>query len=126
MNQVPKESQTSLGMDLELLVTKRVDNFLIAKKTMSWIESINMRLTRPDDISKVYRVFQEVKQGLSSERTKVEAKLYKNTKTLEKWSIHLLREFSDSQPEKTILGYNVASFIRSFGDVDHMIWKKAC
>ncbi|MBU2513740.1 hypothetical protein KJ966_20560 [bacterium] len=92
---------------------------------MNWIESINLKLTESSDASKIRNVFKEVKTRLLSQDQKTRVKLYRSTRSINDWSIHLLREFSDLEPEKTEIGQNVANIVSSFGDVDHAIWRKA-
>ncbi len=92
---------------------------------MNWIESINLKLTTPGDISKIHSVFRDVKTKLQNQDFKTEAKLYRSTRSINDWSIHLLRDFSDRHPEKTEIGQNVASIVSSFSEVDHAVWQKA-
>lgn len=92
---------------------------------MNWIESINLSLSKSDDVAKVRNVFKSVKSQLTSYDNDIDAKLYRSTRSSKSWSIHLLRNFTDSRPEKSKVGINLANIASSFGDVDHAIWKKA-
>ncbi len=92
---------------------------------MNWIESINLNLSKSDDIAKVHNVFKSVKSQLTSQDREIEAKLYRSTRSSKSWSIHLLRKFANSRPEKSKVGINLANIASSFGEVDHAIWKRS-
>lgn len=92
---------------------------------MSWIEIINLNLNKPEDKSRLRNAFKKVRSNPELRKNRaIKASLFRNTKSSTKWSIHLKREYSAPKPFKTLVGENIAGVFRSFGDVDHTVWKK--
>lgn len=92
---------------------------------MDWIEIIDLKLKDRSDRHALRRVLRQVtSRPFSSRSYDFTAKLFRNIREEDDWSIHLFRERSTEKPGKTDTGMTIAGAVSSLGNVNHTIWKK--
>ena len=90
---------------------------------MRWVEIISVRLSRDKDIVKVQDIFRLIKTMDSGAMDPIDITLYVNNRVETDWSIHLYRDGTESPVQKSDLGLSLAESLRSFGLVNHSVWK---
>ncbi len=90
---------------------------------MKWVETIEVRLTSPRDVSRIRKIFGQVEAGLVSDPEKpITADLLTCSGVETDWCVRLHRGAEVRPPAKTRLGLNLAEAFRSLGLVKHTVW----
>jgi len=91
---------------------------------MTWIETINIRLSKQEDTSEFLNIFREMKVAQDNTLdNKISIKLYQNKNIENDWAICLCHKSPEEQANKPGLGYVIIEAIRPFGLLNHSIWE---
>lgn len=91
---------------------------------MIWIEIISVRLSHGKDAQMVQDIFRNIPRSGTGTRSSIDAALYVDMRVETDWSIHICRDSENMPAQKSDLGLFMAEALRSFGLVNHSVWKR--
>lgn len=124
-----QSDQTGFLEEIDLtnpLHSSAPENASKIKWNRKWVEIISIRLSQRKNVPMVRKIYRSIMTSITGAEATMDAVLYTNARVETDWSIHIFWEYHKVPAEKTTLGLRLAETLRSFGLVNHSVWKNSC